>query len=117
MVEAAAILASTPGASREFKQAVADFGTSRNLAESNEQRAQRLVGPAKAALAQDDALRDAKASLIEQGNKAEKKLGSLLHGRLTDAIRARTVVPVWFVTVLGGVPPANNTVSHVVLVR
>ncbi|MEU2931046.1 hypothetical protein ABZ636_39560 [Streptomyces sp. NPDC007251] len=85
---------------------------SRNVAESNEQRARRLAGvaqSAEAALAQDHVLRQAKARLIEQGDKAEKKLGWLLRGRLADAIRDRAVMPVWLVTVLGAVPPANRT--------
>ncbi|MEU2065192.1 hypothetical protein [Streptomyces sp. NPDC013455] len=40
-------------------------------------------------MAQDDSLRQAKASLIEQGDKAERKLNWLLRGRLADAIRDR----------------------------
>ncbi|MEU2930794.1 hypothetical protein ABZ636_38175 [Streptomyces sp. NPDC007251] len=33
----------------------------------------------------------------------------VLRGRLADSIRDRAVMPVWFVTVLGAVPPANKT--------
>ncbi|MFF5859582.1 hypothetical protein ACFY8B_28855 [Streptomyces sp. NPDC012751] len=71
-----------------------------------------LVGPAhaaRAALAQDDTLRQAKASLIEQGDKAERKLNWLLHGRLADAIRDRALLPIRFVTVLGPLPPEHKT--------
>ncbi|WP_326584638.1 hypothetical protein OG889_40360 [Streptomyces sp. NBC_00481] len=98
VVEAAGILASQPHTSREFKQAVMDFGMSRTLAERNDQRARQLAGPAQtaqAALAQDDSLRQAKASLIEQGDKAERKLNWLLRGRLADAIRDRALLPIW----------------------
>ncbi|MGW5927006.1 hypothetical protein ACWF2L_12225 [Streptomyces anulatus] len=112
VVEAAGILASQPRTSREFKQAVMDFGMSRTLAEGHEQRARKLAGPAqaaRAALAQDDSLRQAKAALIEQGDKAEKKLNWLLRGRLADAIRDRALLPMWFVTVLGPVPTAHKT--------
>ncbi|MEU9263271.1 hypothetical protein AB0D68_33150 [Streptomyces sp. NPDC048212] len=112
VVEAAGILASQPHTSREFKQAAMDFGMSRTLAESHGQRAQKLAGlaqTARAALAQDDTLRQAKASLIEQGDKAERKLNWLLRGRLADAIRDRALLPMWFVTVLGPVPPAHRT--------
>nr|WP_030417478.1 hypothetical protein [Streptomyces rimosus] len=111
-VEAAGILASRPRTSREFMQAVMDFGMSRSLAESHDQRAQRLAGPARAAqaaLARDDSLRQAKASLIEQGDKAQRKLNWLLRGRLADAVRDRALLPMWFVTVLGPVPPAHRT--------
>ncbi|WP_031024839.1 hypothetical protein [Streptomyces rimosus] len=110
--EAAGILASRPRTSREFMQAVMDFGMSRSLAESHDQRAQRLAGPARAAqaaLARDDSLRQAKASLIEQGDKAQRKLNWLLRGRLADAVRDRALLPMWFVTVLGPVPPAHRT--------
>lgn len=89
VVEAAGTLASQPRTSREFKQAAMDFGMSRTLAESHGQRAQKLAGPAQAAqatLAQDDALRQAKASLIEQGDKAERKLNWLLR----DSLAARS---------------------------
>ncbi|MFD4260707.1 hypothetical protein ACFWR9_24570 [Streptomyces sp. NPDC058534] len=112
VVEAAGVLASQPRTSREFKQAVMDFGMSRTLAESHGQRAQKLANTAqaaRAALAQDDSLRQAKASLIEQGDKAERKLNWLLRGRLADAIRDRALLPMWFVTVLGPVPPAHKT--------
>ncbi|WP_199830059.1 hypothetical protein [Streptomyces rimosus] len=112
VVEAAGILASRPRTSREFMQAVMDFGMSRSLAESHDQRAQRLAGPARAAqaaLARDDSLRQAKASLIEQGDKAQRKLNWLLRGRLADAVRDRALLPMWFVTVLGPVPPAHRT--------
>ncbi|MFF0116769.1 hypothetical protein [Streptomyces prasinus] len=109
MVEAAGTLASQPRTSREFKQAVMDFGMSRTLAESHDRRARQLAGPAQAAqaaLVQDDT--QAKASLIEQGDKAERKLNWLPRGRLADAIRDRALLPMWFVTVLGPVPPAHK---------
>ncbi|MGW7673797.1 hypothetical protein ACWGJX_43025 [Streptomyces sp. NPDC054775] len=69
---------------------------SRTFAERNDQRARQLAAPAqaaRAALAQDDSLRQAKASLIEQGDKAERKLNWLLRGRLADAIRDRALLP------------------------
>ncbi|MGW3341359.1 hypothetical protein ACWDCL_28245 [Streptomyces sp. NPDC001009] len=117
VVEAAGVLASQPRTSREYKQAVWDFGMSRPLAEQHDQRAKKLAGPAqtaRAALAQDDTLWQAKASLIEQGDKAERKLNWLLRGRLADAVRDRALLPMWFVTVLGPVPPAHKTQAWLV---
>lgn len=70
------------------------------------------AGPAqaaRAALTQDDRLRQAKASLIEEGDKAERKPNWLLPGRLADVVRDRALRPMWFVTVLGPVPPAHKT--------
>ncbi|WP_199781419.1 hypothetical protein [Streptomyces sp. SPB074] len=112
VMQAAGILASTPRSSREFKQAATDFAVSRPLAEKHDQRARKLADTAEsaqAALDQDDALRKTKTSLIEQGEKAERKLNWLLRGRLADAIRDRAVLPMWFVTALGPVPPARKT--------
>ncbi|MGC5041038.1 hypothetical protein ACLQ2C_36485 [Streptomyces sp. DT73] len=111
-IEAAGVLAMQPRTSRQFKQAVMDFSASHSLAEKHHQRAQKLAGPAQAAqtaLDQDDSVRQANASLIEQGDKAERKLNWLLRGRLADAIRDRALLPMWFVTVLGPVPPAHKT--------
>jgi hypothetical protein len=44
-VEAAGIPASQPRTSREYKQAVWDFGMSRPPAETHDQRAKKLAGP------------------------------------------------------------------------
>ncbi|MEH0638868.1 hypothetical protein QBA35_37485 [Streptomyces bottropensis] len=44
---------------------------SHTLAERHGQRARQLAGLAQAALAQDDSLRQAEASLVERGDKAE----------------------------------------------
>ncbi|MFB7919561.1 hypothetical protein [Streptomyces sp. NPDC056061] len=112
VVEAAGVLATQPRTSREFKQALMDFGMSHPLADRHDQRTQKLAAPAQAAqaaLAQDDSLRQAKASLIDQGDRAERKLNLLLRSRLADAIRDRALLPMWFVTVLGPVPPAHRT--------
>ncbi|WP_308014157.1 hypothetical protein [Streptantibioticus parmotrematis] len=54
-------------------------------------------------------LRQAKASLIEQGDKAQKKRTWHLRSRLAEVIRDRALLPMWFVTVLGPVPPAHKT--------
>ncbi|MDX3772195.1 MULTISPECIES: hypothetical protein [unclassified Streptomyces] len=48
-------------------------------------------------------------SLLEESDKAEKELTALLRGCLAEAIRDRSVMPMWFVTVLGPVPPAEKT--------
>ncbi|MEU2157608.1 hypothetical protein ABZ532_21785 [Streptomyces sp. NPDC019396] len=89
VMEAAGIMARTPRTSRECKQAATDFQLSWRVAESREERARQLAGSAlavRAALAQDDALRKAKASDREVKH-GEKKLGWRLRGWLADAIR------------------------------
>ncbi|WP_331723980.1 hypothetical protein [Streptomyces sp. NBC_00005] len=112
VIEACGILATTPLTIPAHAQAGAEFGQSRTLADSHDQRAKRLTAgaqKAQAELAQDDVLRQAKASLIDKGARAERKLHGVLHGRLADSIRGRALLPVWFVTVLGPVPPAAKT--------
>ncbi|MDI3408365.1 hypothetical protein [Streptomyces cavernicola] len=111
-VEAARVLASTPRTDGEHKKAEWNFQNSQRLADSHGQRAEKLAGfaeKAQAALDQDDALLASKAALLQKAEKAEKKLDWLLRGRLADAVRDRALLPMWFVTALGPVPPASRT--------
>ncbi|MFJ9634955.1 hypothetical protein ACIRU8_45420 [Streptomyces sp. NPDC101175] len=112
VIAACGRLATTPFNQPAHAQAAAEFSQSRTLADNHGQRAERLAAAAqkaRAELAQDEALRQTKASPIEKGTAAERELNSVLRGRLADAIRQRALLPVWFVTVLGPVPPATNT--------
>lgn len=43
------------------------------------------------------------------GDRAEKRLTLALRSRLADAVRSRSLLPAWFVTVLGAAPPARGT--------
>ncbi|TVL91355.1 hypothetical protein CD790_18890 [Streptomyces sp. SAJ15] len=43
------------------------------------------------------------------GERAEKRLTLALRSRLTDAVSSRSLLPAWFVTVLGAAPPARHT--------
>ncbi|MFC9537066.1 hypothetical protein ACFT38_42455 [Streptomyces sp. NPDC056975] len=111
-VEAAAVLAATPPQDPEHQQAALSFASARAQADRHHERAVKLNGPAeqaRAALEEDDALREAKVSFLEESDNAEKELAGLLRGRLADAIRGRLLMPMWFVTVLGPVPPAEKT--------
>lgn len=101
-----------PAWATEHQKAVLTFESARAHADNHHQRAVKLNGPAqqaRAALDQDDALRETKASLLEESDKAEKELTALLRGCLADAIRDRSLMPMWFVTVLGAVPPTEKT--------
>jgi chromosome segregation ATPase len=64
---------------------------------------------ARTALAGDDASRRAQAATIEAGQKAAKKLRWRMRSRLADAISRQVMLPTWFITVLGPLPPAAET--------
>jgi DNA repair exonuclease SbcCD ATPase subunit len=111
-IAAARILATTPPTTTEHKNAAHDFG----LAIESEERTKTTMGhleaeasKARAALNADDGQHEKVAPVIEEGEKAARKLSMTLRSRLADAIAARAVLPMWFVTVLGPVPPADDT--------
>jgi DNA repair exonuclease SbcCD ATPase subunit len=111
-IAAARILATTPPTATEHKNAARDFG----LAIDSEERTKINMGhlgaeasEAGATLKADDAQHEKVTPVIEEGEKAARKLSMILRSRLADAIAARAVQPMWFVTVLGPVPPADHT--------
>ncbi|GAB2766559.1 hypothetical protein [Streptomyces bullii] len=61
------------------------------------------------ALADDASTRADKQPTMSAGDRAEKRLTMALRSRLTDAISSRSLLPAWFVTVLGAAPPARAT--------
>lgn len=61
------------------------------------------------ALSDDASTRADKQPVISAGDRAEKRLTLALRSRLADAISSRALLPAWFVTVLGAVPPARAT--------
>ncbi|MFJ2407079.1 hypothetical protein ACIOUE_37930 [Streptomyces xanthochromogenes] len=112
VVAAALILSSTPRTSREHKQAADDFHLAAGPAGTLDQRVAKTAAAAataRASLRRDERLRREKTHLVEEGDKARKKLHWQLRGLLAKAISDRVLLPVWFVTVLGPVPPAART--------
>ncbi|MCX4481661.1 hypothetical protein OOK44_35400 [Streptomyces cellulosae] len=61
------------------------------------------------ALAGDAETRADKQPVMAAGDRAEKRLTLALRSRLADAVRSRSLLPAWFVTVLGAAPPARGT--------
>jgi hypothetical protein len=61
------------------------------------------------ALADDASTRADKQPVMSAGDRAEKRLTLALRSRLADAVSSRSLLPAWFVTVLGAVPPARAT--------
>ncbi|WP_234321124.1 hypothetical protein [Streptomyces katrae] len=100
------------GAAREHAAAVTELGQALGQERRLSQDLDRQTDPAaeaKRALAADAKVRAEKQGVITAGEKAEQKLTLALRSRLTDAISARALPPVWFATVLGSVPPAART--------
>lgn len=112
VLDTAKRLAVTAYGSSEHVEAAADWHSLRAQARHYVQQAARSAGPAKAAeeaLAADEVERVRKASLLEEGEEAEQELRLLVRSRIADAIRDRALLPMWFVTVLGPVPPSHHT--------
>ncbi|MFE5096005.1 hypothetical protein ACFRCI_38095 [Streptomyces sp. NPDC056638] len=115
-----------PGGSRGREQAVSELGKlvtqERRLRQELDQQSGHAE-EADNALAADAKARAEKQGVIAAGEKAEKKLVLALRSRLADAVSARFLMPSWFVTVLGSVPPAAgtqkwlDTATHVLLYR
>ncbi|MET8220771.1 hypothetical protein [Streptomyces hirsutus] len=61
------------------------------------------------ALTNDASTRADKQPVIAAGDRADKRLTMALRSRLSDAISSRSLLPAWFVTVLGAAPPARAT--------
>ncbi|WP_406500207.1 hypothetical protein OG936_37640 [Streptomyces sp. NBC_00846] len=125
VIATAGKLTGTAG-SRDREQAVTELEKlvtqERRLRQELDQQADRAE-EADNALAADAKARAEKQGVIAAGEKAEKKLVLALRSRLSDAVSARFLMPSWFVTVLGSVPPAVgtqkwlDTATHVLLYR
>lgn len=61
------------------------------------------------ALGDDTATRADKQPVMSAGDRAEKRLTLALRSRLADAVSSGSLLPAWFVTVLGAAPPARAT--------
>lgn len=64
---------------------------------------------ARQSLAQDDDRRDREAGRIAAGDQAHRQLLAVLRRRLADAVGEGALLPTWFTTVLGPIPPADDT--------
>ncbi|MFD3622459.1 hypothetical protein ACFWWT_46415 [Streptomyces sp. NPDC058676] len=72
-------------------------------------RQERGAKESARALADDAATRANQQPAMSAGDRAEKRLTLALRSRLADAIKSRSLLPAWFVTVLGTAPPARGT--------
>jgi chromosome segregation ATPase len=89
----------------EFRAAVAGLTEAR-------QRMRELSGPAldaSGALATDEEQQVSVADVVAQGEHAWAALQSRLRTRVADAVGEGALLPAWFTTVLGPIPPAEDT--------
>jgi hypothetical protein len=66
---------------------------------------------AQARLAEDDRRRIRQADVIAAGERAWEALQTALRVRVADAVGEGALLPAWFTSVLGPIPPAEDTRS------
>jgi chromosome segregation ATPase len=89
----------------EFREAVAGLNEAR-------QRIRDLSGPAldaATALSSDEEQQVAVADVVADGQHAWTALQNRLRTRVADAVGEGALLPAWFTTVLGPIPPAEDT--------
>ncbi|MEJ8673086.1 hypothetical protein WKI71_45750 [Streptomyces sp. MS1.AVA.1] len=112
VLAAAETLANTAFGAPQHEQASQAFTTARRQADQYARTASHrapYARRARAALARDRETRVRDAELLTEGIEAQKQLYQKLRNRISEAIRARSLLPMWFVTVLGPVAPTHKT--------
>ncbi|MFJ3229127.1 hypothetical protein ACIPJS_38060 [Streptomyces sp. NPDC086783] len=112
VLAAAKTLATTAFGTHHHEAASRAFSTARRLADEYARTATHRAGyarQAQTALAQDRETRARDADLLSEGLQAQKKLHWKVRTRISEAIRDRALLPMWFVTVLGPTAPARKT--------
>ncbi|MEV8528983.1 CopG family transcriptional regulator [Streptomyces sp. NPDC052000] len=112
VLRAAAVLAGTQAGDPQRKAAQLDFEAFAPKAQAAHRRIANLAAAAArstAKLEADDGVRAKNAKAIAAGERADTKLRMrLLRSRLSDAVAGADLLPVWFATALGPMPPARN---------
>ena len=94
--------------------AVTRFRTAARAWEADRSRSADLEDRAEDAeerLAEDDRRRIRQADVIAAGERAWEALQASLRARLADAVGEGALLPAWFTSVLGPIPPAEDTRS------
>lgn len=109
---AARTLADTPQGSAAHRAGLARYRTARATMADARDRAVRHQDEAREArrrLRRDDALREDTAATIEEGARADRELRGRLRDSVAEAVGTAALLPGWFTTVLGPMPPAEDT--------
>jgi hypothetical protein len=112
VLAAAEILAASLPQKEQHSQAAAAFKAAvpkARQAQTNLPTLAEAATEARAELAEDDTQRAGQILVISAGQKSAKKLRWQMRGRLADALNQQLMLPTWFITVLGPLPPAKDT--------
>ena len=112
VISACQVLASTQPQQPEHTAAAESFRSAVPRAREASRSLPKLKADAVEAqreLANMESSREAAAPMIDAGQKANKRLQWKMRGRLTDALTSEAMLPTWFITILGPLPPAQNT--------
>lgn len=112
VVDLCGVLASTLPQQKEHQDAAAALEEAVTAARASAKPLPQLAAAAakaKEEIADDDASRRERAKVIDAGTKAHKRLRWELRGHLDDALVGEEMLPTWFITVLGPLPPARDT--------
>lgn len=111
-IEACEVLAETPRDDERHVSAVAEFRAAVAERDRARQRSRELAEPAleaAAVLGVDEEQQIAVADVIAAGENAWAALQRRLRTRVADAVGEGALLPAWFTTVLGPIPPAEDT--------
>lgn len=105
-------LAGTPLGEDDHVEAIGEFRLAVGAMAEAVRRARELARDAVEAaeeLAADDDRRTGQAAVIERGDRAWTELLARLRARVAEAVGEGALLPTWFTTVLGPIPPAQDT--------
>ncbi|MGP3777137.1 hypothetical protein ACTWJ8_40515 (plasmid) [Streptomyces sp. SDT5-1] len=112
VIAAAHTLATTPFGDAKHTEAAQTFNSARHQAEQCAKQANAYAADAReaqAALDEDRETRHRDAKLLAEGARAQEKLNLHLRTRISEAVSARALLPVWFTTALGPTAPTSKT--------
>jgi hypothetical protein len=111
-VGACAVLAETARNDDRHVSAVTEFRAAVAARDQARERARELAGPAveaAAVLQVDEEQQLAVADVIVDGERAWGALQDRLRTRIAEAVGEGALLPAWFTSVLGPIPPAEDT--------
>jgi chromosome segregation ATPase len=111
-IDASEILAETARDDDRHVRAVAEFRAAVAGRDQARQRVRELAGPAleaSAVLRVDEEQQIAVADVLADGEQAWAALQDRLRTRVAEAVGVGALLPAWFTTVLGPIPPAEDT--------
>jgi chromosome segregation ATPase len=106
------VLAETSRQDERHVSAVVEFRAAVDKLSDSRKRADDLHAPAMEAadvLATDEEQQLAVADVVTEGEQAWAQLQHSLRTRVAEAVGAGALLPSWFTTVLGPIPPAEDT--------